>query len=464
MLKALIKFDLDHVSQRPLVNSSFSGFYKKGEAVNIASARYEENEKLWYVLENGIQIDSHFVEVEPYSGLGEQDKIQFFLCYRNLDEHNNPSLDDETAPDQLYFAQITTPSDSRRFLVNHWDENTFVNAVMNAVKPLSAERKHVFIYIHGFDWEPGLKLDLPSTFVQSYMNHSANSIAKIIYFGWPSTGWRTKADDKAIQAGEHFTKKNFFNYFKQLSDALKAEGKCLNLIVHSFGHQLLNGMINPGADHVKNIPEGIFEHIFLMAPDITHLAVQKDGVILRNIKKTRKGKHYTYNFTPLTKLASKVHIFYNELDYLLYLSTQKFNGNKSMGIFNSKPDAKGITTDYRNLGNYGRALFDKPGSGLTSGDGFNFVDVQDLLKTEMAADPLYYPFQNLKDESRLRAIKDIRENSNYEGLALLDTFWNRHFLMTHHQYLFTCRPVVDHVLSLLNKISEPEPSVQNLVV
>ena len=463
MIKAIINFDLDHNSQQPIVNPNISGYYRKGDIVHIASAKYQD-EKLWYILENGIMVDSHFADTEAYSGVDEVDRNQFFLCYRKLDANNNPSLDEETPPDKLYFSQLTTPGDSHRFMVNHWDQNTFVNAVMQSVGQLSIERKHVFIYIHGFDWEPGLKLDLPASFVQSYMNHPANSIAKIIYFGWPSTGWRTKADDKAIQAGEHFTKMNFFSYFKQLSDALKAEGKYLNLIVHSFGHQLLNGMINPGEDHVEKVPEKIFEHIFLMAPDITHLAIQKNGVVLRNQKKTRKGKHYLYSYTPLKRMGSNVHIYYNELDYLLYLSTQKFNGNKSIGKFDTKPDSKGITTDYRNLGNYGNTLFNSPDSDLISEVGFNFFDVQDLLKTETPDDPLYYPFQNLKDENTRQIIRNIRQTSNYEGMALLNTFWNRHSLMTHHQYLFTCRPVVDHLLSLLNKVPDiPEMAEEEII-
>ncbi|MCF2447700.1 alpha/beta hydrolase [Dyadobacter sp. CY345] len=462
MIKALINSDLDHTSQRPAVNPNVSRYYMKGDVVQVARAKYEDNQTLWYILENGIQVDAHFVEIEPYSGVGEADRTHFFLCYRKLDQNNNPSLDDEGAPEKLHFAQITTPSDTRRFMVNHWDEHTFVNAVMQSVRKLESERKHVFIYIHGFDWEPGLKLDLPASFVQSYMSHPANTIAKVIYFGWPSSGWRTKADDKAIQAGEHFTRKNFFNYFKLLSDALKEEGKSLNLIVHSFGHQLLNGMINPGDNHVPRIPQNIFEHVFLMAPDITHLAVQRDGVFLRNQKKTRRGKHFMYSLAPLKKLSANVHVYYNELDYLLYLSTQKFNGNKSDGKFDPKPDIEGITTDYRNLGNYGRALFDASDSGLVSEDGFNYFDVQDLVKTELEADPLYYPFRNLKDEHMIRTITNIREHSSYEGLALPDTFWNRHFLMTHHQYLFTCRPVVDHVLRLLNK--SPKLAEEELIV
>jgi hypothetical protein len=442
-MKGIISNNLSQQSQKPKGDR----FYEKGDRVQIKDGVYLDG-VLWYIVDNDIQVNSFDVETELYSDLLEADQSQFFICYRKLDLQNNPIADNiADAPDKLHFAHLASPM----IRVNDWSPNIFANAVSQSV--LESDKKDVFIYIHGFDWQPGLKLDLAAKFVQSYMNHPENSVAKVLYFGWPSFGGRKDADDRSIDYGQRFTQNGLFTYFKLLSEALKNQGQTLNLIVHSFGHQLLNGMINPGEGNRHLVPSKIFKNIFLMAPDITHLSVQKNGVTLRNPKKTRKGRHYNYNLAPLKELADRVHIYHNSSDYLLYVSSKQSYGSSNVN-FDTQPDSMGITTDYRTLGNYGKDIFEEAGSNLNLEPGFEFIDVQKLLTDagENFGNLAYFPFRNNTDNALANA-----KNGNYSDIKVIDGLFKGDLLLPHHQYLFTCKAVVDDVLQRLQGNNEVVP-------
>ncbi|SDF50441.1 Alpha/beta hydrolase of unknown function [Dyadobacter soli] len=438
-MEGIINDDLDRQSQRPGPNGT-QPLLTKGTKVTIIRAE-NDGRTLWYVTSGGTKVIANKVELDAYSGLSDLDKSHFFICYR-ANKAGIPVIDMADAPSKLAFANLP-PAPNRDFKVMELFPEVWATGVTQAVTRLPESRKHVFVYIHGFDWEPGLKLELVPQFVQSYLAHPQNSVANVLYFGWPSYGWRKKADDRSIGYGEQFTRNGLFEYFEVLSRKLKEAGKTLNLVVHSFGHQLLNGMVNPGDGH--SIPTGIFENIFLMAPDITHLAVQKGGVQLRNMRRKFKGPHFHYNYTPLKQLAKNVHIYYDPSDYLLYVSSKQFNLNENTAAFDPRPDAEGLTTDFRNLGSYGDEIF-KNDPNLQLEEGFNFYNVLDIIKnsTDPEPDPLYYGFLDNTDDAMAKA-----REGDYSGIKLLSTFWDRHFLMNHHAYLFSCRPVVAHVLQRL---------------
>ncbi|GGM94179.1 hypothetical protein GCM10010967_29230 [Dyadobacter beijingensis] len=449
-MEGIISDDLDRLSQRPGANGP-RPFYTKGTKVQIVRAERDDR-TLWYITSDGARVIANKVELDGYSGLSAQDQAHFFICYR-AQQNGIPIIEMADAPNKLFFANLP-PSPNLTFRVNELLPEVWATGVTQVVSRLPESRKHVFVYIHGFDWEPGLKLDLVPQFVQSYFAHPDNSVANVLYFGWPSYGWRKKADDRSIGYGEQFTRNGLFEYFEVLSRKLKEAGKTLNLVVHSFGHQLLNGMVNPGEGHT--IPTGIFENIFLMAPDITHLAVQEGGVQLRNMRRKFKGPHFHYNYTPLKQLAKNVHIYYDPSDYLLYVSSKQFNLNANTAQFDPRPDANGLTTDFRNLGSYGDEIFKKDPS-LKLESGFHFYNVLDIIKesTGPDADPLYYGFEPNTDAAMARA-----RTGDYGGINLLDTFWERHFLMSHHAYLFSCRPVVAHVLQRLAGIPAQPPVLE----
>ena len=70
----------------------------------------------------------------------------------------------------------------------------------------------------------------------------------------------------------------------------------------------------------------------------------------------------------------------------------------------------------------------------------------DIIKesNDPQPDPLFYGFIDNDDSAMAKA-----REGDYSGINLLKTFWDRHYLMTHHAYLFSCRPVVAHVLQRL---------------
>ncbi len=70
-----------------------------------------------------------------------------------------------------------------------------------------------------------------------------------------------------------------------------------------------------------------------------------------------KGPHFHYNYTPLKQLGKHVHIYYDPSDYLLYVSSKQFNLNENTANFDPRPDADGLTADFRNLGSYGDEIF-----------------------------------------------------------------------------------------------------------
>lgn len=438
-MEGIINDDLDQQSQRPGPGGP-RPFFTKGTKVTVTRAE-NDGRTVWYITADGTKVIGNKVELDAYSGLSTNDKAHFFVCYR-ASNAGVPIINMADAPSKLSFANLP-PVPTLQFKVNELFPEVFATGVTQAAAKLPESRKHVFVYVHGFDWEPGLKLDLVPQFVQSYFAHPDNTVANVLYFGWPSYGWRKKADDRSIGYGEQFTRNGLFEYFEVLSRKLKEAGKTLNLVVHSFGHQLLNGMINPGEGH--SIPTGIFENIFLMASDVTHLAVQKGGVQLRNMRRKFKGPHFHYNYAPLKQLGKHVHIYYDPSDYLLYVSSKQFNLNANTAEFNPRPDADGLTTDFRNLGTYGDQIF-KNDPSLELEEGFNFYNVLDIIKesTDPQPDPLFYGFIDNYDSAMAKA-----RDGDYSGINLLKTFWDRHYLMTHHAYLFSCRPVVAHVLQRL---------------
>jgi hypothetical protein len=438
-MEGIINDDLDRQTQRSGPNGP-RPFFTRGTTVQITGAVYDDRER-WYITADGTKVIGNKVDLDAYSGLSDLDKSNFFICYR---AHNAgiPIIEMADAPNKLFFANLP-PAPNRDFRVTELFPEVWATGVTQAVSRLPESRKHVFVYIHGFDWEPGLKLELVPQFVQSYLAHPENSVANVLYFGWPSYGWRKKADDRSIGYGEQFTRNGLFEYFEVLSRKLEEAGKTLNLVVHSFGHQLLNGMINPGEGH--SIPTGIFENIFLMAPDVTHLAVQQGGVQLRNMRRKFKGPHFHYNYTPLKQLGKHVHIYYDPSDYLLYVSSKQFNLNENTADFDPRPDADGLTADFRNLGSYGDEIFKKDPN-LKLEDGFKFHNVLEIIKEspDPVPDPLFYGFLDNEDDAMTKA-----RTGDYSSINLLKTFWDKNFLMSHHAYLFSCRPVVSHVLKQL---------------
>jgi len=438
-MKGLVTMELNERQQNPGVNSPITKFYPENQVVEIADALigdpYDGN-NVWYRLKDGAYVWSGGIELIPEcERMKEQDKFQFLISYRQIGPDGRINVNTKVPAKELYFAPLELPASTDNIKVNKLLPGPFATSVVQSVQRLEDKnRKHVFLYIHGYQAFPSLKLNLFTQFVENYMTLPKNKIAKALFMVWPAQGLsRKKSDDRALEAGRAFTANNLFTAFSELSKQLNNNGMHLNLIVHSFGHQLLNGMVNPGT----GIPNDIFENIFLMAPDITHLVVQKGGANLRNYY-SDSDEEIHYEYAALTKLAKNIYVFYDDLDLLLYASTKKFVAKRDR-------DETTIIHDYRNLGNYGCDEILPP---RVIERGFNFISVRDLAKDSEAGNLLNFPYRDMPDHTQ-EIVKRVRDLADYSAVKDLDIFFHLQRYPSYHRYLFTCKQVISRVNELL---------------
>jgi hypothetical protein len=455
-MRGIVTTPLNERTFRPSVNAPSQTSYDAGEKVDVVEAvlgDYYDGDNLWYRLSNNSFVWAGAVEMD-FSGLPirEQDCNQYLISFRER-KNGRPDLDSRKPPDQLYFAHVKFPIASDDVIVNDLLPDAFAPALAQAVK--NDPREHVIIYIHGYQLLSSLKLDLFQHFVRNYSVQDNSNIAKVIFMTWPAFGFsRKEMDDGAIDMGRHFLSKDLIATFRRLGEELRKlnAGKTLNLFVHSFGHQLLNGIINPLPDTptvVTPLPQnamGIFDNIFLMAPDITLMAAVKNGFDLPNVyRKDDSRKKIKYALQNLSAMGQRVHVFHDQYDYLLYVSTRK-----SLDKKNRRRDNPGDEINpehFRVLGNYGNTFIPQ---GHVALNDFNFVDVDKLVREYQGdVNLLYYPFRDLGDKAR-KIVEDTRESQDYKKTNGLRLIWNMKRFPDHHRYLFTCKPVVERVIRILN--------------
>ncbi|MCE6989621.1 alpha/beta hydrolase [Dyadobacter sp. CY323] len=449
MMRGIVNTDLNE-RERPTVNSRIMQFYKAGDIVQIVDTVLGDpfdGDDVWFKLSNGAFVWNAAIDVDvDCSKLSDEDKNQWLICYRQVDQQGRPDMFSKMAPKSLYFTPVRLPADSASIRVNDLVPDFFAEGVFQSVVNLKNPRKHVFVYIHGYQLLSSLKLDLLGSFVQNYMSQPLNNIAKVLFMSWPAQGGpsRKTVDDRSLKAGQEFVANGLFETFEKLSDKLKSRNKTLNLIVHSFGHQLLNGMLNPAAGEPDLLPnKKVFDNIFLMAPDITHLTVKTGGETIKNYFQDNDGIDFHYDFTKLKQIANNVHVFHDKYDYLLYSSTKKFVG---MGNLNNvaTPEARfTLTKNYRNLGNFG----DKIPEPIDRVQGINFFHVDDIAGDDEPTND--FPFRRIRRSAR-KKVDDVWTNADYGGINTGSIVFNLKRFPTHHRYLFTSKTIVDRVLSLLS--------------
>jgi hypothetical protein len=434
---------------QPYLMTPNAGVYNEGDIVEVVGAtegKDIDTEPIWYKLSTGEWVWSGAVHIAmDGSDLRVEDRNQFLISYRQRDENGRPDLDPKTPARKLYFGSIVIPADPEFVQVQELSPQQFAQQVLNLVAPIPSEREHVVIYIHGYQVVSSLKLDLLSGFAQSYLTHPNNKIAKVLFFAWPSQGWITRksVDDRSINAGERFTANGLFEYLNVLSLALKDAGRKLNLLVHSFGHQLLNGMLNPHPDDVGRIPAGkIFQNIFLMAPDITHLALKVGGDWLHNNFPNNGKDTFFYNFSKLKQLAHCVHVFHDKYDYLLHVSSKK-SLEKGMRRSPDSEEVKRIK-EYRAIGNYGNKMLPED----QREPDFRFWDVEELIMAQPGGDLYDFPFLPARKGVK-RSIDKLWDNLDYSAINDFQGVLNLGRSADHHRYVFTCKQVVDKVQDLL---------------
>lgn len=442
---------IEHCFEReePYVDAMVTGTYNVGAMVEVEDTveggEYDA-ENMWCRLSNGAYVWSGAVNMaRDGSGLPIEERRQYLISYRQRDADGRPDLNPKTPARKLYFTPLTIPADPESVSVLELSPQEFANQVLQLVAPTAAEREHVFIYMHGYHVISSLKLDLLSNFVQSYTAHEQNKIAKVIFFAWPAQGGlaRKTVDDRSIHAGQMFTANNLFQYWEALSQALAANGRKLNLLVHSFGHQLLNGMLNPEPGDVAKIPAGrIFENIFLMAPDVTHLTVKTGGGLIYNNFPDNGQDRFHYQFSKLNSLSRHVHVFHDKYDYLLHVSTKKFL-EKGMRRTPAALELERIG-EYRNLGNYANQML----AVAQRETGFTFWNVEELIRQQADVDLYNFPFRPLRNKMK-RSIDRLWNSSDYGEIKFFQTLLNVGRTADHHRYVFTCKQVVNKVQELL---------------
>lgn len=436
-MKAIVNRPLNERSE-PSVNATITNVYSVNNEIEVVDALPGDDydgDDTWYRLGNGNYVWSGAADLMPDdSRVAEEDKSQYVISFRKVFGNGCADLNSTEVPDRLYFAPVRmgTAQSSVRF--NELIPQAFATGVAQSVSAMPSARKHVFIYIHGFQPMSGsLGLNLLDSFTRNYMTQPVKKIAKVLLMTWPAQSWGRKyIDDRTIKAGRHFTTHNLFDFFTELSAALALDNRSLNLVVHSFGHQLLNGILNP-PPVLTSGANRIFENIFLMAPDITYLSMQPGGARLPNYDNNSDQAEHIFNYDNLNLLTRNIHVFYDEHDFVLYSSTKKFVSDHT---------SRQQTDGYRNLGNYGDTLFSGPMANYT------FRNIDQLPQAQPPVSLLQYPFQGLR-RSHERAIQRARQIGDYGGINLGRIVLNRGRFTNRHRYLFTSKAVVEEVLRVL---------------
>ncbi|MBV6647572.1 MAG: alpha/beta hydrolase, partial [Cyclobacteriaceae bacterium] len=376
-----------------------------------------------------------------FSLLSPKDREHFAIFFREIKKipgtsKYEPNIDSKRVPDELYFSPIQLPSSNLGIEVNQLSPGPFVQGVVDSLTGLEPTQKNVLLYIHGFQLMPGLKMSRLDDVVGNYFVHPTNNLAKVIMFSWPSNGGRKTADDRALEYGQKFTNDGHFQLFADLSKALRDKGFNLNLIVHSFGHQLLNGMLNPLTR--DSFDEPIFNNVFLVGSDITQHSVKEGGVQLRNFYTENEDPidHITYDLSKLGYLANNVRVIYDHYDFLLYVSTVKSLNKGRFKDMPSNDERERYCKNYLNLGDFGNENI----SGYPPN--FHFYNMEDLPEIDGA-----YPIKSINnygplDDDLVEDVDRTRSDFDFSRITDTDVIFNVGQLQRRHKYFFTCERAI----------------------
>lgn len=416
---------------------------------DIVEGEEKEANDEWYLLDwdRTAYVWSGAAEVDssPLSFPDSEDFIHYLISFRKIDSLGRPDDSSKEIPDKLSFQRVVLPATYKSLEMSE-NENDFIDRIIADVGVLDQSKKHVFIYVPGYQPVRNLGLSLWSDFVRNYMSDARSSIAKVLFFTWPNHELGRKTiDDRANEAGKLFAEKELYSFFVKLSERLLQEGKTLSLILHSFAHQVLNGFLTSNITY--NSRSKIFHRVFLMAPDIVQGAFNVNGITVKNYHVADGGESdIHFNLNNIRHITKSTHIFYDEYDYLLHTSTKKAAKPLENDIIKIK--------DYRNLGNYGCLSHVPP-------DVYQY-NLQELLKTRSSQKrDNNFIFKNLADKNKLRnKMNDVI--SGAKGYNKIGDFFavlfNAGKFTKHHRYLFTSRVVVEEVISILNDDSHtPSP-------
>ncbi len=198
--------------------------------------------------------------------------------------------------------------------------NTFVGTIRSSLKKQAS--KNVLFFIHGYHpFKKELHIHLLDELVK-YYSHSANQkgFGSIIFFSWPNMGLQWKEDDEALNIGKTLATR-YGDIFTGIKDVCEDEGGKFYLMCQSFGHHVLNGLVN----HLKTSTP-CFRKVFLLAADIPNQSLNSSpqvGIHVPN-RIGYNGRYTHYNLTPLQFLSKEIHVFYDLYDVILTASKKSF--------------------------------------------------------------------------------------------------------------------------------------------
>ena len=181
-------------------------------------------------------------------------------------------------------------------------------AVRADLRSRGAEHRDVLFVIHGHRlWLPGLRLGLLLDLHRGYVAGPRGPVGVIVFFSWPDRGWPWSEDDEAYRSGDAF--------FAQGSGLLAALGDAaggrLHLLVQSFGHHLLAGMVARAVAEGHGRPP--FRSCLLAGADVPQASIRAGGVSVTS----RGDAGRSYRFDQMHRLAERTVVYYDPRDRIL---------------------------------------------------------------------------------------------------------------------------------------------------
>ncbi len=170
------------------------------------------------------------------------------------------------------------------------------------------DHREVLFFIHGHRLSlPGLRLGLLRGLHDRYVVGPRGPVGVIVFLSWPDRGWPWSEDDEAYAAG-----RAFFAQGTDLLAALRdaAAGR-LHLLVQSFGHHLLAGMVARAVAEGHDRPP--FRSCLLAGADVPQASIRSGGVTVTS----RGDAGRSYRFDQMHRLAERTVVYYDPSDGIL---------------------------------------------------------------------------------------------------------------------------------------------------
>lgn len=188
------------------------------------------------------------------------------------------------------------------------DADRLCGAVRDSLRLQDGRRRDVLFFIHGHRlFLPGLRLGLLRTLHDRYAAGPRGPVGVIVFFSWPDRGWPWSEDAEAYRSG-----RSFFAGNAGLLAALRdAAGGRLHLLVLSFGHHLLAGMVAQAVAAGHDAPP--FRTCLLAGADVPQAAIGVGGVTVSS----RGDAGRSYRFDQLHRLGERTVVYHDPRDPVL---------------------------------------------------------------------------------------------------------------------------------------------------